>query len=775
VLSSAVFCLAAIHGNGLKIFQGDSTMKRQGKKIRIRANRGAFYVPLTSPGVIIASSRKIHHGIICALLASLGVTPAAWAETTQQEETTAETTAKTEAKAVTLEPVVVTGARYTSEVSVGGKEPVKPREIPQSVSVITKERIEDQGLVTVEDALNQVTGVTVISNETSQSQYRSRGYSLGVANDGIPAYNMFSGTQQLDLAIYEQVEVLRGPAGLYQGTGELGGVVNLARKRGLKEFAASGSVSAGSWNNYNAVADVGGPLNADGSLRGRVVASTVDREYFYDTTKTRKWVGYVTLDWDITPATTLSLALASQNDKTDAPYSGLPAWQTGELLKVSRSANPSPDWSRHEWDTQDLIAELSHRFDNGWKAIAKFRRRDQDFYAKEGWPGTGVSPVTGTVNYLRRELDNDDKHDAFDLYLVGPFRLFGQEHRAVLGYNREILRSSTITSWAANVNNVPFNHPELVSNPSFGSPYPWSLGNESETRQSGFYGQLRLRVTDPLTVIAGARVSDYRYRSRSISPSPSSSWETSASKTNDEVTPYAGLIFDVNRQVSLYASYSDIFVPQSQEKSGGGALDPRVGAQYEVGAKGEFFDGRLLASLAFFRLRDKNRPFEDPGNPNFYLNAGEVESKGWEVEVSGSPEPGWNVQAGYARLDTKYLKDETNKGLPFTTEEPKHTLRLWGTYRFGGELLNGLTAGLGANYASKSKAGNSANASLRAQDGYTVVNAFLSYRVNKNLTLSFNANNLFDKTYYTRLNGTVNTYNTYGAPRNFLLTLRAAY
>ena len=194
------------------------------------------------------------HRAIYALLATAGII-----SSTQAQEQT---------QAVMLEPVVVTDTRmrYTSEaVSVASKESVKPREIPQSVSVITKERIEDQGLVTVQDAINQLPGVTAFTNETQAGQFRSRGYNIDVAFDGVPAYAALNGVQQLDLAVYEQVELLRGSAGLFLGSSQQpGGVVNLVRKRGQRDFAASGSLSAGSWSNYNAVADVGGPLNASG-------------------------------------------------------------------------------------------------------------------------------------------------------------------------------------------------------------------------------------------------------------------------------------------------------------------------------------------------------------------------------------------------------------------------------------------------------------------------------------------------------------------------------
>ncbi|MDR0673840.1 MAG: TonB-dependent siderophore receptor [Zoogloeaceae bacterium] len=711
---------------------------------------------------------RVDRRVICALFASLGVAASspAWAQ------------AEEEAEAVTLEPVTVTGARYIRDVSVGGKEPVKPREIPQSVSVITRERIEDQGLVTVDEALRQVTGVSVLANDTQASQYSSRGWGMNVTFDGVPAYSALSGVQQLDLALYEQIEVLRGSAGLFQGSGNPGGVVNLVRKRGQKERAFSASVSAGSWNNYNLQADVGGPLNASGSVRGRVVASITDREYFYDTTDTRKRLGYAALDWDITPATTLSVAFASQSDKTRALFTGLPSYANPDNrhLGVSRSTNLNPDWGTARWDIQDTLAELTHRFDNGWRVTAKLSQREQGWDAHYANPGSGVNPAANTLNYTRAAYDATYRRDGFDLYASGPFHLFGREHRATVGYNRERLRYANKRVVAPSATGIPLGHPDLV--PDFDLPY--SLKMEEDYRQSGYYGQLRLRLADPLTVIAGARVSDYdgRYRDTPLPAGPTGDWE-SGGEEHGEVTPYAGVIFDVNRQVSLYTSYSDIFAPQTAQKYGGGTVQPRVGKQYEIGGKGEFFDGNLIASIAFFKLRDKNRAILDNdhsgGGVYYYYDAGEVESKGWEIEVSGSPAPGWNIQTGWSRQQTTYLKNSaTTDGTLLNPINPEHLFKLWSTYRFSGGSLDGLTIGLGANHSSRIQQNNTPAAATRAQKAYTIAHAFLSYRIDKNLTLSLNVNNLFDKTYYARV-GSVSNFNLYGEPRNFLLTLRAAY
>jgi outer membrane receptor for ferric coprogen and ferric-rhodotorulic acid len=653
-----------------------------------------------------------------------------------------------------LDVVTVTG--YVSGATVGGKEAQSLREIPNSVSVLTQQRIEDQNLTTVADALAQVPGVTVISNDSTQSQYRSRGYNMGLMNDGIPAYAALSGYQQPDLAVYERVEVLRGPAGVLNGTGDPGGVVNMVQKRATEDFGLRAQVSGGTWNNYRGTVDLNGSLLGDGSLRGRVVGAYQDREFFTQGSSNERATGYGTLSWDATSSTTIDLSALRQKDETFAPYSGLPAQLPGgELLDVSRSTNLVPEWARYLWDTNDLALKVSQGLGENWTLRARVARREQRFYFKDAYTTTGVN-VAGYVNYARRVRDYDYTRDSVDL--SGGFELFGRRHDVLVGYNRDDFNSIYEGVNGTAVNNVPFGRPDLV--PDFDTPY--NLGGESENEQSGFYAQARLKLLEPLTVVLGGRLSDFTTRSRNVAPGVASAWSVGRNQADGEFTPYAGLVYDLTTKISLYASYADVFIPQTQLRFDGSVIDPRVGQQYELGAKGEFFERRLNASVAAFNLRDTNRAFADPDHLTFFVNAGEVESKGWEIEAVGSLWKGYELQAGYTRLDTVYLRDVTNLGLVFDTWEPRHTFKLWGVRRFEGGALNGLTVGLGSNAATRSRSGNGASA-IRDQDSYVVVNAMAAYRFGDNLSVNLNLNNLLDESYYTRLGGT-NTYNSFGEP-----------
>lgn len=683
-----------------------------------------------------------------------------------------DTKSKDDATPVLLDKVVVTGTvdSYTAPgASIGSKELIPLREIPNSVSVITQQRIQDLNLFTVADALNQVTGVTVISNDTTQSQYYSRGYVLSVINDGIPAYNGLSGYEQLDLAIYDRVEVLRGPSGVFIGTGNIGGVVNLVRKRPEDTFDFSSTSTVGSWNDYRTELDATGPLNQSRSVRARIVAVGQDRDFFYDRSHDRKWVGYGTLDWSITPSTTLSVWTTVQDDHTKISFTGVPAWSTGGLLNVPRSTNPYPSWNRYSWKTKDYGADFEQRLGSGWVLRARTTRRDQEFYFKDGFPYTGVDPVANTVTYYRRAYDYNYRRDAVDFYASGPLTVFDRTHHLLVGYNYDSLYTGYVGVVAPQLQNILFGHPELV--PDF--DLPDDRGGQSKSTQSGYYGQLRASITDPLTLVLGGRISKFDTKSYSWAPGTVNPW-TWGAKATHEFTPYAALIYDLTKQLSVYGSYADIFIPQSQLKVSGEALNPRRGKQYEVGTKGEFFDKKLIASVAVFDLKDKGRAFPvEPTTLGRYVNAGEVESKGWETEVSGSPYPGVELQAGYTRLDTAYAKDKANQGLIFDTWEPRHTYKFWAKYEFQKSPFKGLTTGLGINYASRSWAGTGTSA-VRTQSGYSVVSALVGYNITPHLSANLNANNLFDTIYYTRLGGT-NTYNTYGDPRNFTLTVRYSF
>jgi outer membrane receptor for ferric coprogen and ferric-rhodotorulic acid len=649
--------------------------------------------------------------------------------------------------------------------TVGGKEAVPIVEIPHSVSIVTRRRMDDQNMYTIDEALREVTGVTVTPWDGATFQIRSRGYSMESSYDGIPSWNGLNATQQFDLAMFDRIEVLRGPAGIFQGSGQPGGTVNFVRKRGLREFGGSASASAGSWSNYHADAEVGGPLNKEGTLRSRVVVAGQDRDYFYSRAHGRKGMVYGTLDYDLTPSTQLSLYGGYQDDRTN-PYMGQPAYTSGRFLDAPRGYNPLAPWSVYDTTTSQVAAEVDHRFTSGWAWRTRLSHGEQQWNIRDGYPLNGVNPVTGRVaGYRTRGWDSNSTRDALDTYVSGPVDALGRRHELTVGFNWERYENRTQYAPSADVANVPSANPGFVAEPTIP---PFERGTQDVTRQSGLYGQARISLADPLTLVLGARVSNFATQTRNVAPSAVTDWREGA-KENGQVSPYAALVAHVARNTTVYASFSDIFMPQTARDVNGRVLEPRVGKQMEVGVKHSMNDGKLTASASAFRTRDVNRSLPDALNPGFFVQAGQVEVKGWEVEFAGRPFANLDMTLGYTNLLSSYTAHQTLAGTPFTLFEPRHSLKLYGHYRFGQSRWS---AGGGVRVSSGGVGGGVAG--LREQGGYTVASAQVGYALDARTRISLTINNLFDRHYYERVGG-MNTYNTWGEPRSVTVAVRTRF
>lgn len=664
-----------------------------------------------------------------------------------------------------------TGSYAASAATVAGKLPIPLKEIPNSVSVVTRQMMDDWNSVTLHDSLTLATGVTPIPNDGTQSQYGSRGYGMNVMFNGIPSYNALNGSQQFDMDIYDRVEVLRGTAGMLLGTDpNPGGTVNLVTKRARKDFAATARASYGSWNNARGTVDVTGPLNADGTLRARLVASSQHREFFYDHASARKQVAYGTIEYDAGPNTLVSLTTSYQRDRA-SPFYGIPVYTNLTIPKTARSFNPLAPWAKNLTETIEQTAAVEHKFDNGWVTKAQGRWWQRYFRFNDGYVSSGINPANDTVSFTRRDASYNYFRHAYDVYAGGPFTLFGRTHNALVGYNRDIYQYG-YTSGSA---------PALTGGRLFAldGSAAWqqpvinpTSGGKSYTFQEGLYGQLRVKVLDPVTLVGGARAANFTTRSRSTWPSKPTGWNQGA-KSHNQFVPYGGVIVDVTKDIAAYASVSEIFIPQTVTDYTGRTLDPRYGTQYETGVKGAFLGGRLNATAALFRIEDTNRAFADPNHANYYLQSGEVRSEGFDAEVTGSPLPGLELTAGYTYLFTTYVKDATNQGLNFTNWYPKHSIKLLAMKRFDDGVLDGVNIGAGLTISTRT-GGNGGNAALE-QPAYAVANLQAGYRITDSVSAALTVNNLFDEQYFAALGRSTNTYNIYGEPRNVMLTITAKY
>lgn len=680
-----------------------------------------------------------------------------------------------------------TGSYTTGAVTIG-KTAQSLRRTPQSVSVISNQRLADQNITNLTTLLEQTPGVVVNLFDSERVQYYSRGYSIdAIQYDGATVVQGSGGGSfvQSDAAIIDRAEILRGATGMLRGAGNPSGTVNLVRKRPTAEFQGEGSVTLGSWDSQRYVADISGPLTETGNVRGRMIAVHDDKEHFQQSRKERKEVLYGVLAFDLSDTTTLTTGLEWTKLDATGAWGNLPADYDGSPLPFGRSTYLGADWNRWNRSNLQTFAELEHRFDNDW-SLKLMAQRTHFELADDGFKQTYITRASGAANPSRNpylmsyqvvEGDGGESlQNNLSATLNGPFDLFGRTHELMLGVERT--RNDSYASATANVQSGLFDLREWDPKTSLANPHIDITAHPVRTRttQEGAYATWRISLADPLTAIIGARTNWYDYEQENNLKS------SGKFSVDNEVVPYAALIYDLNENFSTYASYTEIFNPQTATDVSGSVLAPVTGEAYETGIKGEFYEGRLNTSLAFFRIYQVGNSLDDISGPNPCLPnyatgyckvaAGKNRSQGFELEISGEVLPGWNVGGGYTYNTTEYLKDTTsNTGNAIRTTDPKRMLRLFSSYRLPGEL-DAWTVGGGVQ--AQSSIYNRSGTVEASQSGYAVYNAMVNYRFNEQYSVQLNANNLFDRKYYRQVAPTATGY-YWGDPRNVSVTLRGSF
>lgn len=673
---------------------------------------------------------------------------------------------------------------YTTPALTIGKLVQSIRETPQSVTVVTRQQMDDTNVTMLEDVLAQSTGSTKSQRNFGAHVYVMRGFEIPDNNyliDGVSGtvYNAV-GWAPLDMAIFDRVEVLRGAGGLIAGAGDPSGVVNMVRKRPRAERHLEVTLSAGSWNNYRTEIDAGSPLNDAGTVRGRFVAAYQDREFFYDVAHSKEPLLYGVIDADLGRNTKLTVGLRHQETNIDGyTIFGLPRFSNGAALDVSRSTYLSQRWNRHEARVDDLFVELEHQLNDDWKAKLTLNHSKTEIDQKLGTMRGTVNPNTlaGTTfnsfYFMNRQVDSS----GVDANITGSFNAWGGTHQVMAGASWARSDSSDKSTMITSGLGFPIDiyNPDHAIVPEPAKP-GWDDIYEDRKDVSAVYASTRLQLAEPLHLLVGGRVSWYSYKF----VNELTSTLLQDNQQNGQFTPFAGLVYDLDKQWSVYTSYADTFQPQTQYKSAsGGLLKPAIGSNVEAGIKGELYNGRLNVSAAVFNIRKKNVAVWDEANSGLglcsglngsddcYRNASLLRSKGFELEATGQLTPGWEVAAGYTNL-----RSRDDAGESISAESPRHLLRATTFYRLPGawsqwSVGGGVSAQSGYSY-------NEAPGVDIAEGGRAVWDLRGAYRIDQTWTASLNIANVTDKRYWANVGGTRGG-NYFGTPRNVTLTLRGSF
>lgn len=631
------------------------------------------------------------------------------------------------------------------------------RETPQSISVVSRAQMDAFGLRDARALLATVPGVNVERVESDRTYYSVRGFEVSnfqLDGVGLP-FATGDQTGDIDTAVYERVDVLRGANGLLSSTGNPAATVNFVRKRPTADARIGGGLTVGSWDQVRLDADWSGPLVADRSVRGRLVVAAEDKASYLDRYEDSKRVAAGTIEVDVSASTLLTAGYAVQRNRPQGVMWGaLPlVYTNGQPTRYPRSANVGPDWSYWHTDDAQAFAEVRHDLGGGWAVKGTAQHRQIEGRARLLYVYGEVDQATGAGLFSYPSVyHNDERQWLGDVHATGPFALGGRRHEAVAGVSVS-RRTADMASRYDDVG-LPVSEQDVLEGrfpqPDFDQPVS-GFGEFKDWRRTA-YGVLRFNVHDRVKLLGGLNVT--RVSSAGVQYGEPHRYHATRAQ------PFAGLVLDVATQASVYASVADIFNPQTKTDQQNRLLDPIKGRTLEAGIKAETADRKLMGSLAVFRVAQDNTA-ESAGfadGRTFYRGV-DATSKGFEAEAAGQPMAGWRLSAGFT-----WLRIEGEDGEAVRTHVPRRTLRVSSMAEVPG--VSGLEWGGLLKW--QSAISRELTGGVARQKAYALLDAVLRYQVDKSLAVTAQVHNLTNTRYISSLlweQGYV------GAPRSVSLNL----
>lgn len=678
-----------------------------------------------------------------------------------------------------VDEIVVTGQYITNKKldSATGLG-LSVTETPQSVSVLTAQRILDQNIDTIADVIRNSTGVAVNEIDDVRNTFNARGFDINNYQvDGVPlAYTLAGGAGEtvLDVSIYERIEIVRGATGLLTGVGDPSASVNLVRKHAdAEELTGYVNASFGSWNNFQLSADVANAVTKDGRIRARAVAKYEQGETNVNLLEQEKLVLYGTMEIDLDPRTTATLGASHQRTEIDAPaWGALPAWHAdGSFADWPRSQTSSADWTYWDTTNQNVFINLTHTFANDWELSANYNwlknAQQTEILYLFGTVDRGTGLGLGAFPYSD---DGENIQNTFDIQLKGNYGLFGRKHEFAVGalQSKQAYDNTTFSALAFpsgfsyyDIQDGSFPNPGFSTTPT--------IAVDFNTKETGVYGVTRLNISDQFKVIGGARLSSWKRKGFDFGPE---------FDFGDEgiIVPYIGALYDITDNHKVYASATEIFKPQNARDANGDYLDPITGSNYEIGLKSTFLDGAIQSSFAVFQINQDNLS-ESTGQmiPGTIIGISRAiegaTSQGFEAEIAGHPTENWNIVAGFSHFNI-----EDKDGNEIATEFPHELFNLFTTYDFSG-TFEGLTLGGGVNWRG-TMYDNTTNPITGApfrleQKSYALLNVMARYAITDQLFVQANIDNVTDKKYLTQV-GFFDQYR-YGKPGKYSVALNYTF
>lgn len=652
--------------------------------------------------------------------------------------------------------VTAAGAYAVPDASGATKTGMPIMQTPVSVQVIPQALLEDQQIVHLDDAIQNVSGV-IPNNDSygTNDSFSIRGFDAMemTYEDGLRLDQYSTSGFPVDMANVEKIEVVKGPASVLYGQAEPGGVVNIVTKKPLDTPYFSLQQQFGSYDFYRTTFDATGPLFSK-QLFYRFVIDYENAGSFRDFVYTDRISLFPSVQWRPTDNTQVTLTF-NYAGGTQVIDNGIPFLSNGTPANIPISRNlAEPNSNRSPANDYYGKALVTHEFRSNWQLRVAYKSEYNDnpapnviYYAGDADASGNLSRFGFTENIFQ-QLTSQVVAD-----VTGKFETFGLKNSVLIGfdyYHQNGNYDANLYS-PATIN---------IYNPVYGQPYtPPDPANDFYVHDGqtayGAYFQDQVTLPAHLFLLAGLRFNWVKTFDTGYGQ---------ATSVNDRPapTPRVGLLWQPKPQVSLYGSFTSNYgaTPLGSLTPDGKTLPPESAQQYEIGVKSEWLQKRLVATASIYQITKQNIPAADPSNPAYTIAIGEARSRGFELDVSGQIAPGWKIIGGYSYIDAITTKDTNTPslaGLQFP-DAPFDSGSVWTVYEVQKGRLKGLKLGGGLVARTGQVAYESPDGITYLTDripGFAIVNVMASYgwqfeKVRLNTQL--NINNLFDKTYFMTVN-----------------------
>ena len=662
----------------------------------------------------------------------------------------------------------VDGYRATRTTS-GVKTDTPIKDIPQVIVVVPKDVLTDRGATTVDDVLTLVGGITKGNNFGGLNNYEFniRGFpTRNAAKNGIMAVRRY---EPDDTANVERVEVMMGPSGALYGRSDPSGFYNIITKKPLDYNFTTFTGSLGSYGQKRATVDGNYVLSEDKRWLGRINAAVESRDSFRDFQYSdRVFIAPVVT---FTPSADWRFTLEGEYLRDQRPFDR-------GLVAVNRRLGSLPI-SRFLGEPRDgtltnqyglISARVEHDFNKDWMVRFATQAKDGSLLGLTAEP---VSLLADGRTLTRRNTLRNYNWQSWNsqLEVVGRFETGGIKHTLLIGTESEFYRNREDFRRSDNTIN-PYSID--IFNPVYGQPRPATtirslLKDSIDTY--GFYVSDQIEWTPRLKTLISVRVDSYNQNAQQVITGQR------VSQNPTPVTPKFGITYDLLPNVTLFADVATSFRPNLDSDTGfirsstGGPFPAETGVGYEAGAKWTFWDNKLSLQAAAYHITKTNVLTADPAIPGFSTTAGEVTSKGFDINVVGNITPEWKVMGGYAYIDARVTEDITIPAGTRFANVPLHSGSLMSVYEWQSGWMKGLGIGGGFTAASD-RAGDNSGVPFKAP-GYVKFDALAYYKFSEKTRLSLNVYNVFDTLYYAQVRSVTNVYP--GQPLTAVVSLKGTF